>query len=534
MKKYLLLLLTLLLVCVLFAGCECDHEWTAADCENAKVCKLCGLVEGEAAGHKWDAASCEAPKTCSVCKKTEGEAAGHQWTEASCEVAKTCTVCNKTVDAALGHDWAAASCETAKTCSICKKTEGEALGHQWAEASCEAAKTCSVCSKVEGEALGHQWLPATTEAPKTCSVCGKTEGEKLPAPSVGDDRFNTEACKHLFGTWKGDVYIPAEDFLGEALPGVDMDLLVSISMTFRENGTMVARIVLDEESYKAVLRPYTIEMTYQMYEGFGMSRDQADAAMMAEMGVDIPGYVDMMLEEMDSSEFNQVQSGVYYVENGLIYGAVTWEDEFEALEAEVTADTISTNIEGISLVLTRSDETEEDKRELFDPAACAHLFGTWIGELEVDMATILGETIQGVPSMSIKAEMRVSFHEDGSMKTSLVLDRESYMAAMRTYTIEVTYQTYEQMGLSRDEADAAVKAELGVDIPGYVDMILTEIDEEMLTQSEEGIYYVQDGKLYTGPSWEEDTTTDDAWVEGSELTILLEDPFMQVTLTKQN
>ena len=125
MKRYFSALLLLMLCIFIFTGCQCSHEWTAADCV--------------------------APKTCTKCEATEGEA--------------------------LGHNWAEATCAMPKTCNVCGLTEGDVADHVWTEVSCAAPKTCEGCGLTEGEALEHTWVDANYQAPKTCSVCGATEGE---------------------------------------------------------------------------------------------------------------------------------------------------------------------------------------------------------------------------------------------------------------------------------------------------------------------------------------------------------------------
>lgn len=141
MKRYLPILLTLMLCVSIFSGCQCSHEWTAADCAAPKTCTKCGVTEGEV----------------------------------------------------LGHSWAEATCETPKTCERCGLTEGDILSHTWTEVSCAAPKTCERCGLTEGEALEHTWVEANYQAPKTCTVCGTTEGE--PWRTDFDEmgiRFNVE------------------------------------------------------------------------------------------------------------------------------------------------------------------------------------------------------------------------------------------------------------------------------------------------------------------------------------------------------
>ena len=107
-------------VCDICARVLCDHDWTEADCENPKTCKLCGATEGDALGHDWKDADCTTPKTCKTCGKTEGDALGHTeeiiegkeptCTETGLTEGKKCSVCGEILVAqevikALGHDW---------------------------------------------------------------------------------------------------------------------------------------------------------------------------------------------------------------------------------------------------------------------------------------------------------------------------------------------------------------------------------------------------------------------------------------------
>ncbi len=175
MKRYLIIVLMLVLTVLSFASCgcdgcngednsgECNHIWQNADCDTPKTCSVCGQTKGEAVGHSWVNADCDTPKTCSVCGQTEGEALGHSWVNADCDTPKTCSVCGQTEGAAVGHSWVNADCDTPKTCSVCGQTEGAAVGHSWVNADCDTPKTCSVCGQTEGAALGHTYNAENAE-----------------------------------------------------------------------------------------------------------------------------------------------------------------------------------------------------------------------------------------------------------------------------------------------------------------------------------------------------------------------------------
>lgn len=127
MKKFTLILLTVLLSAVILTGCSCEHEWTEATCTAPKTCTLCGLTEGETLGHSWQEADCVTAKTCVRCDLKEGSLLGHSWKEATCTDAKTCTLCAVTEGNPLDHTWVGeTTLYTAPSCAVCGIT-GETL-----------------------------------------------------------------------------------------------------------------------------------------------------------------------------------------------------------------------------------------------------------------------------------------------------------------------------------------------------------------------------------------------------------------------
>lgn len=133
MKKYLPILIFLLLYAALLAGCACQHQWTEADCTEAAHCTKCDATEGDALGHSWKEADCVTARTCSRCGTAEGEPLGHSWTEATCTAPKRCSICAATEGEPLEHTWAGeATLYTAPYCSVCG-TEGEPLPGYFAQ-----------------------------------------------------------------------------------------------------------------------------------------------------------------------------------------------------------------------------------------------------------------------------------------------------------------------------------------------------------------------------------------------------------------
>lgn len=296
MKKKITLIVLALACLLVLAGCGCDHEWEAADCDT--------------------------PKTCSLCGETEGEALGHQWVDGDCV--------------------------TPKTCSVCGETEGETLGHTWIDATCTEAKTCSLCGETEGEALGHSWINATTEAPKTCSLCGETEGERI----ITDARFTTAEAAVLMGSWQGEVSLTGEDM---GYPEMEGSILFDVVVTFGNAGDLeLVMTVKDLEGYKSVMEQYLITALYAEFAAQGIDQETADAGMQATYGMTVAEFAAASVESVDAESLTESLSMVYYVEDGALYGGYSWDEDLEVQNYTLDGDKLSLNLDAVTtLELTR-------------------------------------------------------------------------------------------------------------------------------------------------------------------------------------
>lgn len=254
----------------------------------------------------------------------------HEWLAATCSASKTCQLCGKTEGKPLSHTLQDATCTTPKTCTICNATEGNALGHTWKNATCSAPKTCTVCKITEGKPTEHMWQEATTEAPKTCSVCNKTEGSKLKT----DPRFTTKSTKNLQGKWISDVKISDE------MMGIDNFGSVNCRVTieFGNTGNLSVNLALkDKADFLKKLKTYTIDQTYASFKQEGLTKEQADQAMIDTYGLNVNGYVEESLKNYDPDEifnaFNQQQ--VYYVDGNTVYSALSWKAKFDGSEFKI-------------------------------------------------------------------------------------------------------------------------------------------------------------------------------------------------------
>lgn len=368
-------------VCGETDGTATGHSWLEATCHEPETCADCGKTRGEPRSHEWQSATCARPEICVLCKETRGEAGVHSWVEADCVNPKYCTACAAIERGPLGHSWIEATCDLPKTCSVCAATEGTklnhswkkatcteaqfcrlcglvgepALGHSWKEATCVLPISCAYCDATQGAALGHDWEPATPEQPKTCKVCAATEG----LPIELDDRFISEQCQPIFGSWQYSQITKAEDL---ELPGFDQDMVEIITYEFGIYGTLyITTVVEDPQSYKALLAGYRAADIYNGLAEEGLDAEAADAYYMEIHDMTVVEYALWDVEQMDwEADMNICEEWVYYVQDGVLYLAQHWEDEFEAWPLVLEEDQLTLSNEWVEgdLVLTRVSAEE--------------------------------------------------------------------------------------------------------------------------------------------------------------------------------
>ena len=202
--------------------------------------------------------------------------------------------------------------------------------HQWKMADCKDPKTCKLCGDTEGEPTDqHKWQEATTEAPKTCSVCGLTEGEKIEV----DERFNTKACKDLFGNWVVQYEIDGSNIWAP-------DMKITMKMTYRftnEGELIVITEPYDKKAFEEAYAQHLVEMVYTTYEARGEDRAAAEAHYMSTTGMSVQEFCRQRAPEITVS-LSDTEERVYFVEDGLLYTGEDWGDTMTSQDFEVTKD----------------------------------------------------------------------------------------------------------------------------------------------------------------------------------------------------
>lgn len=169
---------------------------------------------------------------------------------------------------------------------------------------------------------------------------------------------------------------------------------------------------------------------------------------------------------------------------------------------------------------TEGEKIVTDPR--FTTAAAKDLLGQWGCELALN-----GEAL-GDPSMegALSFVYLLTFGPAGDLGVGFeIADEAGFMEALVQISIDTMYEEFLAQGLDKEAADAAMVQTYGMATEAYIrnsfkgmsiNEILRSVYESM---SIGGVYYVQDGQLYIGASWEGEMTPETFTLEGDILNI---------------
>ena len=170
--------------------------------------------------------------------------------------------------------------------------------------------------------------------------------------------------------------------------------------------------------------------------------------------------------------------------------------------------------------LTEGERIITDAR--FTTAATAQIQGKW----GVDY-TLTGEDL-GLPEMEnpLVITFVVEFCNDGNLKMyETVADEDLFWDVIIDIYVEAMYAEFAAQGIDRASADQAVIDTYGVGIEEYLQQSLEGLSINDLMESimgsvaGQGVYYVENGILYTGMFWEGEMDQDEFTVDGDKLRI---------------
>ena len=163
-------------------------------------------------------------------------------------------------------------------------------------------------------------------------------------------KFDKEACKALFGTWKSEL-----DFariLSLTMIEEEMELpddrippcFVEITIVFRENGSYLSTAQVDRDQLRSLMVELSVEMIYLSAEMEGLTREDADEQFLAMTGMSIREMVESEADEGVEELYNTINEeskGVYYIEDGKLYMADDWNEVVEGGKLNCNGNTFT-------------------------------------------------------------------------------------------------------------------------------------------------------------------------------------------------
>ena len=165
----------------------------------------------------------------------------------------------------------------------------------------------------------------------------------------------------------------------------------------------------------------------------------------------------------------------------------------------------------------------EGERIITDPrfttAQTAAIQGKWGFDMPMTGADMGLADFNGV----MECQIQITFANDGKLNFGMVITNEdAFMAAMAEYTMASTYAELAAQGMNKEAAEAAVMENYGMSMEDYIAAYLETVDFNSMFDgifsALNGVYYMEDGLLYTGMSWDL-MTEDPCTLEGDTLVI---------------
>lgn len=167
--------------------------------------------------------------------------------------------------------------------------------------------------------------------------------------------------------------------------------------------------------------------------------------------------------------------------------------------------------------LTEGERIITDER--FTTAATADIQGTWRYDLDVTGEMMDIPDFEGALGFAMIMELK----NDGTVEISFELGDTSDLEA---YMIESIYKEYEAAGMDRAAADEDMMATSGMTVEEFAEFSMgtADMDSIMGFFSFNGVYYVENGVIYLGMSWNSEMEGQAFFLEGDTLTLMTDAP----------
>ena len=165
---------------------------------------------------------------------------------------------------------------------------------------------------------------------------------------------------------------------------------------------------------------------------------------------------------------------------------------------------------------TEGDRIITDPR--FTTAATKDIQGTWVTELH-----LTGDSMDLADfDTDLVLTVWTSFYQDGTLEFyAEIANSDAYLQSLLEYMINTMYAQMAENGMDQTAADEAFRTTYGMDIPQYAEAAIGVINLQAIADAmcSTAVYYVADGLLYTGFTWEDEMVGETFAVSGDTITM---------------
>ncbi|MDE5802986.1 MAG: zinc-ribbon domain-containing protein [Lachnospiraceae bacterium] len=348
-------------------------------------------------------------------------------------------------------------------------------------------------------------------------------------------RMNSPAKKIAAAFAANDIDTVVE--LYEKVGDKEMDEVVSQAREYAEKLTEGYLDGTGEQDYK------TVSNTLSKLQGSVLSgdrelagwistiesvEDSRSAFKLAESYKEAGSYVEALGEyakviKEDELNYAQAQQAIEETRNlyreAVIQEAKVYEESGNYTEAYEIYEEALTILEGDEQILSAISESKKV------------LYGTW--SMDVDISEVLnqemGDEFAGFDGKLV-VTLKFDFNEDGTFKMYADSDalKESFagwMDSFVAFSVNIMYEEFEEMGLSKEEADELVQSAYSCTMEEYIRLVMEsslDIDAMVAEMETKGIWETKGDKLYMSDGSEIDVNRFDIFeVSGDTLTLSL-------------
>jgi hypothetical protein len=279
---------------------------------------------------------------------------------------------------------------------------------------------------------------------------------------------------------------------------------------------------------------YDVEMRNLAEYTFGAytTMEDKEAACKEKFGVGLHDWVTHgLLDFRFEMEGHKEQEAVYFVdkEDGLLYIADSWSTVPRSGAFAIANNTLTINYpeDALSLSLTCLTPPMPDYSHRFLAENCSALYGTWTGTVTLD-AELLG---LGSAERSITATVTVTFDDKGNMTMIIAMDPAEY----RNFAIQVSMDLLLQQfsHLTRQQLEDLYQQRYRMTMEEFTALQVDRKDPEAnASQQWAGVYFVENGQLYSADPQNPEAEGSLFTLEGDKLTMTDPETGMVLELTK--